>query len=301
MRAFFTKAPFAKACKVFAPLVVSFVIGVLLRSCYPEDWRFYETTRVLGDALIVAGIIGFCIELWSTSILIDHAAEQLSNRLVGYGLPKGAQKLISELVRTKKVYVDYRVLYRIEKNPKREGYVNVYSTWSCTVVNNGTSPESVPRTFHQEGVDSPKATHLQFCGRVFDNTQIKTEKSSKTGVVSFTPPDECEGVTLRPSEAGTSVESLADDQKCFMRWQIACEMPEHYSDVVAFGAVVINPVIELISKPEDLEFHASEDDCAHEQDGQSWRYKRAYVAGQHLRVWWKPKTAQSNNPTAIVS
>jgi hypothetical protein len=97
MRSFLKKAPLAKLGRVYGPLVGSFVIGVLLRGCYHSEWIWAEQFHALGDALMVAGIIGCCIELWATSVLIDHATEELSSRLVGYGLPKAAQGLIRNL------------------------------------------------------------------------------------------------------------------------------------------------------------------------------------------------------------
>lgn len=289
VKGFLKNAPLAKLLKVFGPFVLSIFLGVFLRIYYRECWYWHEQAWVLGDAFLVAGIIGCCIEAWSVSIMIDHAADELSSRLVGYGLPKAAQGLIHKLVLTKRVYRDYRVAYRIEKHPTIDGYVIVHSTASYTVVNNGGAPEPYRAFMAQEGMYKPEATHLEYGEQAFDSAKIK-KTVAKTGVVSFVPPDECKEFVLTPSDAGAAIESLTVDQKCFVRWQLWFVMPEYYSDVVAFGGVVVDPTIELISLPENLKFDATEDNCAHEPDGQTWRYQRAFVEGQHVRVWWKPKT-----------
>src|SRR5258708_32168968 len=136
VRSFLEKAPLGRLGRVYCPWLASFGVGVVLRFYYPVAWRWKEQADVLGDAFLVAGIIGFCIELWATSVLIDHAADELSSRLVGYGLPKAAQDLIHKLVhRTKRVYRDYHAAYRIQRHPTKEGYVVVHSTISYVVVN----------------------------------------------------------------------------------------------------------------------------------------------------------------------
>jgi hypothetical protein len=101
-----------------------------------------------------------------------------------------------------------------------------------------------------------------------------------------------------PSDANAAIESLLSDQKCFVRWQLCCVMPEYYSDVVAFGGVVINPLIEFLGIPEEFEFYASaEEDCVHDPASQTWSYRRAFIGGQHVRVWWKPKTTATQPRT----
>jgi len=89
---------------------------------------------------MVAGVIGVCVELWSAGVLVEHTADELSERLVGYGLPKAAQAVIRDLVRTRRVYRNYRVVYRIdwdEVSPR----VNLHVTVAYKVVNNGLGPE----------------------------------------------------------------------------------------------------------------------------------------------------------------
>ena len=101
-----------------------FLIGLLL-IMYPADWRFGEFVRALRDALMIAGLLGIVVELWSASVLVDHATDRVTERLVGYGLPRAAQELIHDLVhKTKRVYRDYRAIYRIEPHPTDSDLIN---------------------------------------------------------------------------------------------------------------------------------------------------------------------------------
>jgi len=62
------------------------------------------------------------------------------------------------------------------------------------------------------------------------------------------------------------------------------EVPEYYSDSVAFAGATVNPVIELIEMPDDIEFHSGGEDCIHHSAGQTWSYRRAFIEEQHVRI-----------------
>lgn len=284
---FLKKTSPSKVVRVYGPFTGSFVVGLTVRVWYPECWRWKDVANALGDAFLVAGVIGLCIEAWTTSILIDHAADELSSRLVGYGLPKAAQELIHKLVHgTKRVYRDYRAVFRIQRHPTKKGYVIVLSTISYVVVNNGTSSESYSPSFAQEGMYTPKVAHLEYGGTALNGDRL-TRDVAATGVITFTPPNS--HIVLKPSAAAAAIETLSSEQQCSVRWQTSIEMPEYYSDVVAFAGVTVNPVIELIEAPDNIEFHSGGEDCIHESTGQTWLFRRAFITGQHVRVWWKPR------------
>jgi len=86
MRRFFSTEFLYKFTRTLFPFLGTLAVGIAL-IWYPLNWWLGNTNLipVLRDALMVAGIIGLLIELWSASVLVDHAAEELSQRLVGYG------------------------------------------------------------------------------------------------------------------------------------------------------------------------------------------------------------------------
>jgi hypothetical protein len=184
---------------------------------------------------------------------------------------------------TKYVYRDYRKTYRIERQSAVT--VVIYITLSYRVVNNGKRRQRYKPKLLEEGMYSPKVSSLQYGKHSVTATDL-TEETLAGGVRSFCP---TKRVRISPSDANAAIENLKDDQSCLVHWAYQIEMREHYSDVTAFGGMTVNPVLELVDKPEELDFWASEDNsCIHV--GRTWTYDQAFVSGQHVRVWWRPKT-----------
>ena len=84
------------------------------------------------------------------------------------------------------------------------------------------------------------------------------------------------------------METLAEDQVCRVRWEYVLEMPREYSDVTAFRGMTVNPVLELDEKPETLEFEAAQGGMHPHGAWIDVDIQRAFIAGQHVRVWWRP-------------
>jgi hypothetical protein len=282
MKRFFEKDAVRKLARTVLPFVCILLIGMSL-IWYPENWRFGKFFRALRDALIIAGLIGICIELWSVSVLVDHATDQLSERLVGYGLPRAAQELIHDLVhKTKRVYRDYRAIYEIERHPTKEDRVIVRTTLSYKVVNNGMGAEPYSPSLAEEGMYNPKVLSLECAGRRYEEQALTVRPES--GMVTFSIDS---NVSITHSNALASIETLDSDQCCFVRWEFTVEMQKYYSAVIAFTGITVNPVVE-VQGSDGFEISATLGDCIHAAGGHTWEYKRAFIGGQHIRVWWKP-------------
>jgi hypothetical protein len=272
----------------YGPFVVCFILGLIL-ICYPHTWVLQSAVHALQDALLVAGILGITIEMFAASALVDRAAAEISERLIGYGLPPDAQYVINTIVRTTRVYKDYRKSYRISL--QADGSVLVRTVMSYIVVNNGKERDSnyLPK-LEEEGMHSPKLISLAYADTVVREGIDSQDPAS--GVVSFAP--KSRGVDIFPSKAMDSVEALGPDQFCSVRWEYTQRMPSTYSDVTSFGGVTVRPTIELLEISDGLEFNAAdspdgENKCEHVEGGFTWKYNRAFVRAQHIRAWWKPK------------
>jgi len=58
-----------------------------------------------------------------------------------------------------------------------------------------------------------------------------------------------------------------------------------------YGAIVIEPEIQFDRSPDGprLNFHANPDpSCTHVEGSLTWRYRRAFIPEQCIRVWWEP-------------
>jgi len=98
---------------LFAPFLLSFVLGILLRLRYRTTWPLYDLVYTLADALVVAGIIGSLLELFSAKLLIQKVADDLAGKLVGRGLPPELQSHIQEITKTALVSLSVQSGWRL--------------------------------------------------------------------------------------------------------------------------------------------------------------------------------------------
>jgi hypothetical protein len=276
------------ALRKCGPFVFCLVVGLGL-VYYPDEWRLHSTIHALRDALMVAGIIGLCIELFSATLLIQETADELSEKLVGYGLPSDAQIVISSIVRSTLVYRNYEKTYHLTL-VDNEMSVRVVVTYN--VVNNG--PETY-RGYHpklqEEGMHKPVLNSLSYGKHAAASKSVDTEIDPSTRVVSFFP--NTKPVSIFKSRATDTIESLTTDQCCRVRWHYTLRMPLDYSDVTSFGGITIHPSIVLADVPAGYDFNADdspdgENKCEHADGGRQWVYRRAFVRAQHIRAWWRP-------------
>ena len=202
----------------------------------------------------------------------------------GYGLPKRAQAIINKLVHeTKFVYREYKRTYQSCRiRSASDSCACRESVLSYLIVNYGRSAEEYKGPMMEESeMYLPIVDSLQYGDRVIPSADLDTERHARG--LAFRAKDK---IIIAPSECDTPLDMLRPDQKCFVRWSYSMQMPKHYSDVTAFTGVTIHPQIELLGKPDGFEFLASEDNnCRHV--GSVWTYEQAFIAGQHVRVWWQ--------------
>ena len=88
-------------------------LGTGFRLFFPVyRWWPYEGVYPLADAFIVAGIVGTGLELCAEKYLLERVASELSDRLVGRGLPKQLQGVIGGITQTSLVRENYIKRYR---------------------------------------------------------------------------------------------------------------------------------------------------------------------------------------------
>jgi hypothetical protein len=99
--------------RVAGLFLIVFLVGIAARVWYPFDRWPYDVMRMLADAFIVAGIVGFLLELFATKFLIQRVADSLTDKLVGRGLPPELQAQIRRIVETDLVRENYRKSYHL--------------------------------------------------------------------------------------------------------------------------------------------------------------------------------------------
>ncbi len=86
------------------PFGLSLMVGFLLRvfgfRVHLPYWLPEDIVVALADAFVVAGIVGLLLELFATRLLVEKISGDLSEKLVGRGLPAELQSHISEIAKT---------------------------------------------------------------------------------------------------------------------------------------------------------------------------------------------------------
>lgn len=251
-----------------------------------------EFAAMLGDAFLVGGIVALSIELFVSRALIEDTARDLSAKLIGVGLPRDLQAVISDIVHeTSFVWDEASIRYDIERHPQDSQKVIVKSEWRYRVTNYAKHPkEYLPRIgderFHP-------VRFLSFDG-VFDNQpyhigedKLTVERHPGSGG----PYVLGQKVTLPPNSLGES-----EGGRYSVTWRMELTLPSDYSEIIAFGLPTIGPFeVRKGSVPDGFEFHATvegDGTTLVANEGNIWRYNRAFLRGQHIRVWWRPRAQQ---------
>jgi hypothetical protein len=119
------------------------LVGSFLRAVYPYSAPLHDLAHALFDAIAVAGVLGFCIELAAQRRLIGEVATELLGRIAGRHLPTSLQHTMEGIVLNANLVMrDYRRTYRFAT--RDDGHVDIESDVVYDVVNFG--PRSQPYT-----------------------------------------------------------------------------------------------------------------------------------------------------------
>ena len=274
---------FTRFLRLQVPFLGAFAVGFLIRLRYPPSAPFFHESEMLGDAFMIAGIVGLLIEIFSARVLIHEVSDELTDKLVGYGLPEAAQAVIRELVlETRLVRRNFRKTFYIED--LANGHVRLEMTTSFVVVNNGIGAQSYSPMMQDSEMYNPSITRLEYGSYVHSDSATLIFENLN-GVMTWRGPKK---ISLKPSRANLSVESLSVNQKCHVYWSHSAEMPAQYSDVTSFAGITIDPELQ-IECSESLRAWAetSTYPCEHRENSNRWTYSQAFIKGQHIRIWWE--------------
>jgi len=261
----------------FAFALVVGAVGLIL---YPITWPAYRVIEKICDALVVAGVIGLVVELSSLNSVVRRVSEEVARKTSAFHLPPAIRDQIWNIMNTKLVRHDYERRYRLSRIPG--GKLSVESTITFNVRNHGTSATEYSPMLAEEDVYNPRFLHVEYglpdgLTNAFDEKlleQFTRERTTRARVVDGLPT-----VILRPL-------SQVPDEICAVTLRFTTVMPDEYSDITAFAGPTVDPVIQLDDMPEDLAFMSPGEGVEHVENGRRWKYKRPFLQGQHVRVWW---------------
>jgi hypothetical protein len=272
----------------YSVLVIAFA---LIRTYYPENWWIAELVHHLADACVVAGVLAIFVELGAANKLIHRVGDDLAEKLVGRGLPRALQKQIQGIVRTSGVRDDFVKTYRIYNEPNNQVRLDISISYNVKNYSDhpiAYTPELGEEIFYRPEFLSLECRLSETDGYAFTEDELKsmiTESPWTKGKSVAGKP-----VTIPPFKSDESSNS------CCVRWQYRIYMPEDYSDILSFGAPTLGVELQLLEKPNDLEFTAGGKDVHHLPGSKSWTSTAPFIHGQHVRAWWFRKGTKPINP-----
>jgi len=266
------------------PFAVVAAIGTAIRIV--EHWFPRHILEVLGDDLIIAGVLGITLEIFAMRFLIERVATDVTVKLAGGSLPKKLQALIREVVNTTHfVREDYVKSYRFSESDGK-GYVSVDVTIHFKVKNYSDSTMSYSPGIQEETFYSPEFKYMEY--GIAGESQVLTEEQ----ILRMTTVDPETHVKSLFGPPINLVSIHADSKAhCEVVLKYRLKMREEYSDVTSFGGATLGATIELDYIPEILEFvSGSHDAMRHTPNSNTWHFDRPFINGQHIRAWWFRRT-----------
>jgi hypothetical protein len=267
------------------PFILSCIVGVIFRILAPRVQLAYgppeDVVAALADALLVAGIVGLLLELFASRLFIENIARDISEKLVGRGLPPELQSHIREIVNTSVVRDRYVKTYKLSP-PDASGHVQIDLNISFDVKNYSDSVQHYSPTFAEEIFYHPEFLSLQY-GLPGQQPRIDFDEETNTVTKVKTIKGKHE-VKLEPFRSN-------ERALCEVKMRYRITMPEEYSDVTSFGGATVGATLLVENMPQGMDVVSiGETTSTSNPNGdKSWYFDRPFVTNQHIRVWWFKK------------
>jgi len=255
--------------------VVMVVGGVLFSQPWPLQYH-HDLINRLGEALIIASILGFSVDLYSKNRLLHEVSRDVFVHIFGHALPEKLRDRINQLVRIDLVRTDCEIRYTI--TPLEAGRVQLTCEHAWNLDNYSSVSLDHKSIVALEKRDKPVLIEFRcdtpdakasFCytkepaqnfGDVEIDDGIEELRATKT-------------IAIQPRTAGVKYRVSS---KC------TYEFPENGTEVFSFGGptieatIIVNPAagFSVSVVPET------------ENTANRWYYRKAFLSGEHLRVRW---------------
>lgn len=262
------------------PFAVLVILGIAAQIVW--HWFPRHIIEAIGEALIIAGLLGLTFELFATRWLIERVALDVAGRLAGAALPSELQMLVRDVVGTHIVREDYIKSYRFSE-PDDHGYVFIDVTMKFIAKNYSSRTEPYSPSIQEETFYSPEFKYIEY-GITGEDSRVLTEDQ----ILTMTKVDTATQVKTFIAPAVDLVPISTDNKaQCSVMLKYRMKMREEYSDVTNFGGATLGATIELDEIPETLTFVSGGDDkVRHTPESRIWHFQRPFITGQHIRAWW---------------
>jgi len=269
--------------KLFGPFIAAGIVGIVFRISYPFAWPYADVVYILADALIVVGLVGSIIELYSAKLLIRRVADDLADRLVGRGLPSELQGQIGQIVNTTLVRDHFVKSYSF--SDPNGGYVNIDIKVAFDVRNYSDSVQKYVPTIGEESFYEPEFLSVDYGIR--GGSSFSYADTQLTPFIVTDPVTKAKSVkdleTIKLDSIKTNPAAIC---QVVIRYRVT--MREDYSDIMSFILPTIGFSIQLDRIPKGFEFFSVGEAMRHVPGSPTWNFDRPFLPGQHVRAWWRP-------------
>ncbi|HBB93903.1 MAG TPA: hypothetical protein DC054_00810 [Blastocatellia bacterium] len=252
--------------------------GALLRF----GGRWGHAAEGIGEALIIAGILGLTVDGYIKEHLLEEASRDIAKYVWGYRLPTEVRKRFEDLMLTKRVTRGFHLHYELSPINATPGKVLVETTLTYQTQNIGNEVLPYRRRFYQQKYFSPCFLELRcissdtngnyYIGPKELSEQLKSQEgSSEIGVAT-------REIKLLPYD------SLSNPQYEFKaRWTLVC--PDDYSDFFVLDESPTIGVLITAEYPDEFEFEGP----SPATQVKGWNYPRVFFANEQITVHWRKK------------
>jgi hypothetical protein len=235
-------------------------------------------THSLADALIIASILAFTVDLYLKERVLREVSSDVSKYLVGYRLPEEIQNRIRSLLQTRWIRRNCRIRLRLTESPDNAGQVRVEIVVSREVENITTEEDSFQDKFSYERHLPQNLTEMR-CDSADPKAQyqirgagLAREKNDEPGVM----------------EAAGSVVKIPPVHEMAGRYyqftvRYTADYPENYSDIYTFELPTIGVIFEA-ECPREFRVTVPPADIS---TPNRWEYRKLFLPGEHIRYRWE--------------
>jgi hypothetical protein len=242
-----------------------------------ERWPGHEAATGVAHALIIAGILAGSVDSFVKQRLLREVSRDSMEYLLGYGLPKLVQTRIRALMATSLIRSEYEQRYRLEETAA--GTVRVHVAFSYILENYGTDAEEYNQML-QVGLHERPSVLSMAC--------LSSDLAAQYDL---------QGSKLREYEKEENRDTLCFEGPTLLIQPIRKEIvyrffgqffiePSDPTDMLSFGMTTIGVTV-LAEVPAGYTFRSASFPKDALKSGNTWRYDRAFLTGEHLRFNWK--------------
>jgi hypothetical protein len=249
-------------------------IGLVVATTFLPDtcliWRALGLS--VGEALIVAAILGITVDRYAKDFLVRKASTDLFKYLVGYKLPEALQNRLRDLMGTSLIRERYQATFKLIPQPQGEVLIDVryqFDLKNISLTNKAYTPK-----VQLEKHDHPKIFELR-CDEKDRNFQKLADSDGTIGAEMSDVPGVIEAV-------GENID-LVPGKVYLISGHYQLRTPSNHSDTLSF----LNPTVDVtvrVECPDEFQFVI---EGAEVTAPNMWQFGgHAFLPSEHVRIRW---------------